>query len=789
MARSDRYTRKILTSGDRSKWSDLYISDNNKIILGVDSDLQIYHDGTDNHIEATSALNIATANSGVAVKIGNSTSEVSISDNLTVTGDLTVNGTTTTINSTIQVGVDGTGHDVIFRGGTSGRFLHWDESADRLQLADNTTLYLGSGFDLGFFHNGTNSEIVNNTGDLTIKNQADDKDIIFQSDDGSGGTETYFFLDGNAGGTNPTTIFPDNARLAIGSGQDLKIYHSPSISYIEANNELRIRQTKDDADILLQSDDGSGGVTTYFTVDGSTGYVRFEDNRRITVGSSDDFMIYHDGTDTKLSNVTGTLQFHQNVNDSDIMFLCDDGSGGTTAYLTLDGSTKYARFEDNIRVTLGSSDDLQIKHDATDSDISNYTGDLYIQNHTNDKDIIFKCDDGSGGNTAYLTLDGSSTKVKFNVDTKWTDNDQAMFGNGEDLRIYHDGSDSKIAQVGTGDLYIQNSTDDKDIIFQSDDGSGGVETYFFLDGSIGLTTFPDNKKLAFGSGNDLQIKHSGTDGFITNVLGNLNISTSSDNDDIKFLSDDGSGGTTEYFRVDGGSEKVFYSKNLLLFDGVSLQLGTGTDTAFYHNGSEGTLQNYTGNFRIIQSADDSDIQFLCDDGSGGTTTYMTLDGGLGFTTLQKNLRASDDVRILVGSSQDAEFFHDGLNTSIRNITGDLQIRQAADDKDIIFKCDDGSGGETAYLTLDGSEGEIHFHKTVGVGTTNPDTAYKLDIAGKAQVQSALELDDVLTLNAISTPSDPEAGKSSIYMDAADGAIKVKINVGGTVVTRTIASYE
>jgi hypothetical protein len=67
--------------------------------------------------------------------------------------------------------------------------------------------------------------------------------------------------------------------------------------------------------------------------------------------------------------------------------------------------------------------------------------------------------------------------------------------------------------------------------------------------------------------------------------------------------------------------------------------------------------------------------------------------------------------------------------------------------------------------------------------------YKLDVVGKARVQSVLELDDVLTLNAISTPSDPASGKSSIYMDSADGAIKVKINVGGTVVTRTIASFE
>jgi len=76
-----------------------------------------------------------------------------------------------------------------------------------------------------------------------------------------------------------------------------------------------------------------------------------------------------------------------------------------------------------------------------------------------------------------------------------------------------------------------------------------------------------------------------------------------------------------------------------------------------------------------------------------------------------------------------------------------------------------------------------------IGTTTDSGAYRLDVSGKARVQSVLELDDVLTLNAISTPADPASGKSSIYMDSADGAIKVKINVGGTVVTRTIASYE
>ena len=92
-------------------------------------------------------------------------------------------------------------------------------------------------------------------------------------------------------------------------------------------------------------------------------------------------------------------------------------------------------------------------------------------------------------------------------------------------------------------------------------------------------------------------------------------------------------------------------------------------------------------------------------------------------------------------------------------------------------------GSTDVLTLKLSTGNVL------IGTTTDSSFYKLDVNGKQRVQSVLELDDVLTLNAISTPSDPATNKSSIYMDSADGSIKVKINVEGTVVTRTIASFE
>ena len=170
---------------------------------------------------------------------------------------------------------------------------------------------------------------------------------------------------------------------------------------------------------------------------------------------------------------------------------------------------------------------------------------------------------------------------------------------------------------------------------------------------------------------------------------------------------------------------------------------------------------------------------------------VTIEGNLTISnSASQTISFGDNDKLKFGDGNDLEIFHDSSNSLInhRN-TGNLIIQASGADKDIILKSDNGSGSATAYLTLDGGENEIYIHKTMGIGTTNPDTAYKLDVAGKVQVQSVLELDDVLTLNAISTPADPASNQASIYMDSADGAIKAKIRVGDTVVTRTLATFE
>ena len=53
-----------------------------------------------------------------------------------------------------------------------------------LILADNISSLFGTGSDLEIFHNGTNSFIQNNTGNIIIENDASDKDIIFKVNDG-----------------------------------------------------------------------------------------------------------------------------------------------------------------------------------------------------------------------------------------------------------------------------------------------------------------------------------------------------------------------------------------------------------------------------------------------------------------------------------------------------------------------------------------------------------------------------------------------------------------------------
>jgi hypothetical protein len=216
------------------------------------------------------------------------------------------------------------------------------------------------------FHNGSNSFIDNYTGDMYIRQNADDKDLIFQCDDGSGGGETYFFLDGSFG-SDPYTIFPDSSVLTLGTGADLRLYHDGSHSYIKSNGtgNVYIMQQNNDADISFWGDDGAGGDAEYFRLDGSMAahdgsattalYTIFPDKSIAAWGTGADLRIDHSGSHSYIYNTTGNLEIINYADDSDIIFKCDDGSGGVETYFYLDGSASagapFTVFPDSSNLT------------------------------------------------------------------------------------------------------------------------------------------------------------------------------------------------------------------------------------------------------------------------------------------------------------------------------------------------------------------------------------------------------------------------------------------------------
>ena len=78
----------------------------------------------------------------------------------------------------------------------------------------------------------------------------------------------------------------------------------------------------------------------------------------------------------------------------------------------------------------GVSEDIQIYHNGGgNSNIENHSGDLYFTQYTDDGDIYFRTDNGSGGVTEYLRFDGGATLIILSKNTeRQVDDDKVDLG-------------------------------------------------------------------------------------------------------------------------------------------------------------------------------------------------------------------------------------------------------------------------------------------------------------------------------------------------------------------------
>ena len=145
---------------------------------------------------------------------------------------------------------------------------------------------------------------------------------------------------------------------------------------------------------------------------------------------------------------------------------------------------------------------------------------------------------GVGATVTTLNVTGVSTfagAISVGDTISLGDHDRLRFGAGNDLQIYHDTSNSRIVDSGTGQLILQsnqfrllNAAGSENLIDANENGA--VTLYYdastkFETGpagtiTVGVGTFDglslgDNEKALFGAGDDLQIWHDGSNSYIS----------------------------------------------------------------------------------------------------------------------------------------------------------------------------------------------------------------------------------------------------------------------------------
>ena len=165
--------------------------------------------------------------------------------------------------------------------------------------------------------------------------------------------------------------------------------------------------------------------------------------------------------------------------------------------------------------------------------------------------------------------------------------------------------------------------------------------------STSHVSLSDNDELRFGNSDDLIIEHNANDSDFRNSVGDMYIRNFANDKDVYIQSDNGSGGTTNYFVADGSTGQA----------------------KMYHYGSQklstsSTGVDVTGNISVSGTVDSRDVA------ADGTK----LDGiEAGATSDQ----TASEIRALVESASDSNVFTDADHSKLNGIEASADVTDTA----------------------------------------------------------------------------------------------------------------
>jgi len=573
----DAYIDSITTTGNVSIGGTLSVSGNNfsnVADIGLDSisaatnDINIsltdnraaaltIKQGSDAYMifdtaNSSESISIGTGLSGTAITIGHGTSETTIGDNLVVTGNLTVQGDTTTVNTAtlsvedplVVVGSGNNSSDSVDLGlyglydtsGSqdlySGLFRDASDSGKwklfkDLQTEPTTTVNTsGTGYAVGTLVANLEGTVTGNASGLsstlavssggTNATSFDDKSVIITQDSGTD-TLASAQMDGNG-------------ELLIGGT------NGPAVGTITAGSNITV--TNSDGGITIASS-AAGAAFTNVAVSGQSNVV--------ATGSSDTLTLVA-GTGTVITTNAGTDTITINAGSNTVEVDEFTGNGSTAAYTLSTASTN----ENNLLVYM---DGVYQHHNTYAVSGTTLTFDTNVPNgskveayHMISVNVSNMVQSAVAG--TLMDVSGSTGDVTFNVDL--SEAAEAAIADG-DYMLFLDGGATgtakkeAIADIAT--LFAGTGLTASSSVINMDAAQTGITSV--LNTSLVLGRDADNQ-IKFGTDNQIIFEVDGGDNVIFKASGEIEATTVNTTGAATIGGNGSSGGVT----INDGSVQV-----------------------------------------------------------------------------------------------------------------------------------------------------------------------------------------------------------------------------------------
>ena len=285
-------------------------------------------------------------------------------------------------------------------------------------------------------------------------------------------------------------------------------------------------------------------------------------------------------------------------------------------------------------------------------------------------------------------------------------------GTGADLNIYHNGTDSHIAN-STGDLKIQSSVNSAEcILIRANGGTSETIKIYSDQGTAGnsITLASDAGGILFNldatSGKKIHADVESTDADSIHLDSEGGIKLESDAHPVNITGDLTVSGSSLFGTANTDVmtlvNRVTASGGILISDASdqahTLQIGTGGDLYLAHDGSDSIITNGTGKFKIQSTVNASEAIRIRANGGTDETIFIRADQGTSVMT-NGNSDASVQLKSDAGGV--------GIRTT-SNLAGAIQIEaDGGTSETIIIKADQGTAENSIQITSDAGGVDIN----------------------------------------------------------------------------------